>query len=274
MTSETKRLAKTPARLRAVKGQAIPNTITAKQAQSEAIAPKTKPSSKGAGQKVVKTPASVTTKAATKKVVKRDPERTRLRILDAATAEFARNGLGGTRVDRISKRAGTNERMLYYYFGSKEKLFLAVLERAYLSFVDAERALELALDKPVDAIKTLSCFIWDYYYDHPELIRLLNSENLHQAQHLKRSSILNELLSPLIAHLGIILQNGAKQGVFRPAIDAGEAYIKIASLGYFYLSNRHTISAVLGRDVASQEARQARYMSNLEMVLAYLRAKA
>ena len=273
MTSEMKRLAKTPARPRAVKGQAIPNTITAKQAQSEVVASKIRPASKAAGQKVVTTPIKVVSKVPTKKMVKRDPERTRLRILDAATAEFARNGLGGTRVDRISKRAGTNERMLYYYFGSKEKLFLAVLERAYLSFVEAERALELALDQPVEAIKTLSCFIWDYYYDHPELIRLLNSENLHQAQHLKRSSILNELLSPLIAHLGIVLQNGAKQGVFRPAIDAGEAYIKIASLGYFYLSNRHTISAVLGRDVASQEARQVRYVSNLEMVLAYLRTK-
>ncbi|RCS58292.1 TetR/AcrR family transcriptional regulator [Parvibium lacunae] len=219
--------------------------------------------------------SSLTAKSAlsktTKTPIKRDPERTRLKILDAATSEFARHGLGGTRVDRISKRAGSNERMLYYYFGSKEKLFLAVLERAYLSFVAAERALELDLAEPEKAIQTLCCFIWDYYWDHPELVRLLNSENLHQAKHLKRSARLQELLSPLVSHLGDILAEGVKQGLFRADIDAAEAYIKIGSLGYFYISNQHTIAAVLGRDITSVAARRARYASNLEMVLAYLR---
>ena len=118
----------------------------------------------------------------------RDPEGTRARILDAATWEFARFGLGGARVDRIAARAAANKRMLYYYFGDKDALFLAVLENAYARIRSAEHELRLLDTPPVAAVARLVEFTWRYYLEHPEFLTLLNSENLHRARHLKQSS--------------------------------------------------------------------------------------
>src|SRR5688500_981067 len=107
----------------------------------------------------------------------REPERTKARILEAATQEFARYGLGGARVDRIAARAGANKRMLYYYFGSKEALFLAALEASYANIRNAERGLDLEHRDPREALRRLVEFTWKYYLEHPEFMTLLNSEN-------------------------------------------------------------------------------------------------
>src|SRR5207244_277706 len=107
----------------------------------------------------------------------RDADRTRAAILDAATTEFARHGLGGARVDRISAAAGANKRMLYYYFGDKEGLFLAVLEAAYARIRGAEQQLSLLDVAPVESVRRLIEFTWNYYVAHPEFMTLLNSEN-------------------------------------------------------------------------------------------------
>ncbi len=125
----------------------------------------------------------------------RDAERTQATILAAATHEFARHGLGGARVDRIASRAGSNKRMLYYYFGSKEKLFLAVLEKTYADIRTAEQALNLLDASPTDGVRRLIEFTWEYFIAHPEFLTLLNSENLHQARHLKRSKHIREALA-------------------------------------------------------------------------------
>ena len=139
---------------------------------------------------------------------KRDPERTRAKILEAATDDFTKHGLGGARVDRIAKRAGTNERMLYYYFVSKEQLFLTVLESVYIRLAEAEKALDLDHLEPVEAVKKLIEFIWSYYIEHPEFISLINSENLHQAKYLKKSRKLAQLVSPVQDNIRAILQRG------------------------------------------------------------------
>src|SRR5688500_2379717 len=117
----------------------------------------------------------------------RDPERTKARILAAATAEFARYGLGGARVDRIAARAGANKRMLYYYFRDKDNLFLAALEARYAHIRAAERALDLEHLEPREALRRLVEFTWGYFLDHPEFLTLLNSENLHKGRHVRRS---------------------------------------------------------------------------------------
>ena len=201
---------------------------------------------------------------------KRDPEGTRRRILDAATAEFARGGFAGARVDRIAKGAEANERMLYYYFGSKEGLFRAVLEQAYLQLVEAERKLELEQLSPADAMRALITFIWQYYVDHPELITLVNSENLHEARHLKGSERLGELLSPTVQLIAKVLRRGEAQHVFRSGVDPVQMYVSIASLGYFHLSNRHTLSAVLGFEPTSPAVLEAHLRHNTDMIMAFL----
>ena len=115
----------------------------------------------------------------------RDADRSQKDILDAALAEFAEHGLGGARMDRIAERAGVNKRLIYYYFESKESLFLAVLERAYEGIRGEEQQLNLTQVEPVEAIRRLIAFTWNYYIEHPEFLTLLNSENLHRARHLK-----------------------------------------------------------------------------------------
>ncbi len=188
----------------------------------------------------------------------RDPKGTQARILDAATREFARFGLGGARVDRIAARAGANKRMLYYYFGDKDGLFLAVLEHAYAGIRSAEQRLHLLDTPPVAAVERLVEFTWRYYLEHPEFLTLLNSENLHRARHLKRSKQIRAMNSPLIATLREVLQRGEREGVFRRGVDPLQLYISIAGLAYFYLSNNHTLSQVFDRDLAAPGARKDR----------------
>lgn len=200
----------------------------------------------------------------------RDPDATRLVILAAATDEFARYGLGGARVDRIAERAGINKRMLYYYFGHKDDLFLAVLEDSYQRIRRAEVALNLTRIDPVEGVRRLIAFTWDYYLEHPEFIRLLNSENLHQAEHLKRSRDIRAMHSPLVATLEDLLERGRRSGVFRGGVDPVQLYISIAGLAYFYLSNQHTLSTIFGRDLHAPRELAERLSHMTDVVLGYL----
>ncbi|MCX7140876.1 MAG: TetR/AcrR family transcriptional regulator [Proteobacteria bacterium] len=202
--------------------------------------------------------------------VRRDPERTRARILEAARIEFAQRGLGGARVDQITARAGSNKRMIYYYFGNKEALFLAALESAYEHIRKAEQSLKLTDLDPVEGMRRMVRFTWEYYLAHPEFITLLNSENLHRARHLKRSKEIQALHSPLVAMLEDLLARGQRSGVFRRGVDAVQLYISIAALGYFYLSNNHTLSTIFGRDLMRPQALQQRLTHMTDLVLVYL----
>lgn len=202
--------------------------------------------------------------------IKRDPEGTRRRILLAAADEFAAGGLFGARVDQIARRAETNERMLYYYFGSKEQLFTAVLEHAFGALMDTERSLDLDGIAPVEAMTRLAHFVWDYYRDHPELLRLINNENLHEARYIKGSTRIRELISPLVATLAGILERGAKAGLFRSDVDPLKFYVTLSGLGYYIVSNRYTLEATFGLDFSQQEQRDQIVKMNTELLLAYL----
>ena len=202
--------------------------------------------------------------------VRRDPERTRARILEAARAEFARDGLGGARVDRITARAGSNKRMIYYYFGSKEALFLAALESAYQHIRKAEQSLKLTDLDPAEGMRRMVRFTWEYYLAHPEFITLLNNENLHRARHLKKSKAIRALHSPLVAMLQELLARGQRAGEFRRGVDPVQLYISIAALGYFYLANNHTLSTIFGRDLMRPRQLKLRLAHMTELVLGYL----
>jgi AcrR family transcriptional regulator len=202
----------------------------------------------------------------------RDSERTQAAILAAATREFARHGLGGARVDRIAAGARTNKRMLYYYYGGKEALFVAVLEDCYARIRRAENALSLLDVDPVESVRRLVEFTWNYYLRHPEFLTLLNSENLHGARHVRKSPNVREMNSPLIETLGEVLERGRGSGVFRRDVDALQLYVSIAALSYFYLSNNQTLSAVFGRNLATPQARKERLQHMVDVVLGYLRS--
>ena len=221
-----------------------------------------------AERKKSKVGSSKTSKAPER--VRRDPERTRARILEAARVEFARRGLGGARVDQITARAGSNKRMIYYYFGNKEALFLAALESAYAHIRNAEQSLKLTDLDPAEGLRRLVRFTWEYYLAHPEFITLLNSENLHRARLLKKSKKIRALHSPLVAMLESLLQRGQRAGVFRRGVDPVQLYISIAALGYFYLSNNYTLSTIFGQDLMQARALKQRLAHMTELVLGYL----
>jgi len=207
------------------------------------------------------------------RTVPRSPraEATRGRILDAARAEFAANGLAGARVDEIASRAGANKRMLYAYFGNKEDLWVAVLEAAYAHKRAEEGTLQVDGLPPAEAMARLVRFNLRYTARHPEFVALLNQENIHRAAYLARSEEVPALYLPLLASVRDVLRRGAEEGVFRAGVDPLQAYVTVVALGHFYVSNRHTLSAIFGTGLDAEAAIAAREAHCVEVVLGWLR---
>lgn len=186
----------------------------------------------------------------------RDPQRTRTEILDVATGEFAASGFAGARVDEIAAKTRTTKRMIYYYFGGKEQLYIAVLEQAYLAI----RALEAELDvehlEPEDAIRRLAELTFDHHEAHPDFIRLVSIENIHRAEHIARSEILTGLANPALDGLTQILERGRAAGRFRDDVDPLDVHMVISSFCVFRLANRHTFAAIFGRDMLDPGRRE------------------
>lgn len=204
--------------------------------------------------------------------IRRNPDRTREAILLAAQDEFARKGLSGGRVDEIARRSRANKRMIYHYFGSKQGLYLAVLERVYENLRGSERTLDLAGMAPEVAIKRLIEFNFDYCRHHPELISLINNENLHRARHLRQSKKVRQLHSPFVRLIDDILKRGVAQGVFRPDLDPVSLYVSIAAMSFFYFSNNWTLSSIFGRPLGSDSACRRQRQHNVDIVLSAIRA--
>ena len=197
----------------------------------------------------------------------RDASATKARILAAAKKEFATLGLGGARVDEIAERAKANKRMIYHYFGSKEELFKVVMEEAYIDIRTAEQALELANVPPKEALTRLVSFTWRYYLENPEFIRLVNSENLHNARHIKGSERVQDISRKFTGMVEDILKRGEAEGVFRTGIDPVQLNVTIAAIGYYYLTNRFTGSILFERDFMTPEALDERLKFNIETIM-------
>ncbi|PPC78900.1 TetR family transcriptional regulator [Pokkaliibacter plantistimulans] len=181
---------------------------------------------------------------------------TRDKILKAAVRIFAKNGYSGGRIESISKAAASNDRMIYYYFGSKEKLFIEVLEHIYLQFNQAERKLKLDLADPAEALQRIVEFTWNYYLKHPEFVLILSTENLHRGKHSKKSANIKTISSSILANLAPVLEAGQQRGLFRKDASARNLYLTISSLTYFYNSNQYTLSVFMDEDFASSTFQQ------------------
>ncbi len=197
---------------------------------------------------------------------KRDAEATKKRILDAAKKEFARNGLGGARVDVIAERSKSNKRMIYHYFESKDLLFQQVLKAAYVDIRDAEQKLELDLLPPMEALEKLVRFTWHYYLKNPEFITLVNSANLHRARHLQKSERIRMISRRFMGMMNDLLDRGVREGVFRRGVDATQLNITIAAISYYYLTNRYTGSIIFEQDFMAPEALEKRLAFNIETI--------
>jgi AcrR family transcriptional regulator len=202
----------------------------------------------------------------------RDPERTRQEILDVALSEFARNGYAGARVDEIAARTRTTKRMLYYYFTSKERLYIAVLERAYATARDAERQLDVDHLDPVSAIRTLAELTFDHHESHQDFISLVAIENIHRAEFIVRSPALAELNTQAVDLIARILERGHAAGVFRRQVEAIDVHMMISAFCFFRVSNRHTFGALFGVDMLDPGRRGGYRQMIGDMIVSYLAA--
>ncbi|MFG2636925.1 TetR/AcrR family transcriptional regulator [Streptomyces sp. NPDC048362] len=204
----------------------------------------------------------------------RDAARTRAEILDVATREFARAGYDGARVDEIAALTRTTKRMIYYYFGGKEQLFTAVLERAYGVVREVGRQLDVEHLHPAAAIRRLAELAFDQYERHPDLVRLVSIENIHGAEHIAAFQKLGGTASPALEVIGRILAAGRAEGVFTADVDAVDLHAVISSFCFFRVANRQTFRTLFGRDLVAP-ARREHYRTMLgDLVIAYLTAEA
>lgn len=200
----------------------------------------------------------------------RDPVATRARIVRAGQREFARAGLQGTRIESIAQAAGCNKALIYHYFGGKEDLFREVLEITYGDIRTAERQLNLEGELPLAAMQKLVGFSFDYVSRHPEFIAIINDANMHGGAHLTDSDKARELNSPLVALIGAILKTGVARGEMRDGVDPVQLYISIASICYFFIANRATLSSIFALD-RSDAGLAVRRAHVIEVIMGYLR---
>ena len=156
--------------------------------------------------------------------------------------------------------------MIYHYFENKDVLFQRVLERVYGDIRNAERKLELDRQTPLEALETLIRFTWTYYLQHPEFLNLVNSANLHRARHLKASDEIQVRQSRLSQDDQDAARSRRRGGVFRSGVDPVQLTITIAALGFYYLTNRHTLSVIFASRLEDKAVLEARLAFNIDTI--------
>jgi AcrR family transcriptional regulator len=201
-----------------------------------------------------------------------DPEGTQRNIVEVATREFAEYGLAGARIDEIAAKTKSSKRMIYYYFGDKEGLYLRVLEAAYSKVRATEATLHLDDLEPVEALRKLVEFTFDHHNANEPFIRLVMIENIHHGEYLARSKAIQSLNVTAIDTIARLYERGVQSGVFRPGLDAIDLHWQISALCFFNVSNRATFSKIFSRDLRSKKALARLREQTVEMVERFARA--
>ena len=202
----------------------------------------------------------------------KQPEVNRARIVKAAIEEFAARGFKGASMDNIAARTHTTRALINYYFGGKEKIYLAVLEQVYAEIRHAESFLDLEHHAPVDAILRIVEFTFDYYLSHQYFVRIVVAENQAKGRHFRKSKAMRTLNRPIIDTLARVIERGQAARVFRRDVDAVEVHMAIAALGMFNVTNQYTFGAIFQRDMGTKGDVGRRRQMVAEMILRYLSA--
>jgi AcrR family transcriptional regulator len=200
-----------------------------------------------------------------------DPVRTMSEILDIATQEFAQKGLAGARIDEIAERTRTSKRMIYYYFDSKEGLYLAVLEEAYRRVRAVEAQLHLEDLAPEVALRKLVEFTFDHHAGNEDYIRLVMGENINRARFLGQSKSIQGMNIPALDSISRLYERGVKQGLFRPGLTALDIHATISALSFFNVSNRFTFGTIFKIDMSEKQVAQKRREQVVETVVRFVR---
>ncbi|WP_295479250.1 TetR/AcrR family transcriptional regulator [uncultured Pseudomonas sp.] len=201
---------------------------------------------------------------------KNNPEKTREDILQAAVAEFVARGLSGARVDAIAERTRTSKRMIYYYFGSKEELYVQVLEKLYGDIRTTEGHLHLDDLEPHAAIRRLVEFTFDHHDRNVDFVRIVCNENILNGENVKQSEAIHAQSLNIIRTLDAILRRGEASGVFREGVDAVDLHMLMTSFCFHRVSNRHTLGAIFKIELADEQVKQRHKTMICDSVLRYL----
>jgi len=207
-----------------------------------------------------------------RKARKNNPEKTREDILQAAITEFVQQGLAGARVDAIAERTATSKRMIYYYFGSKEQLYLEVLVKLYGDIRRTEHSLELESLPAETAIRRLVEFTFDHHDRNVDFVRIVSTENIHYGEYVKQAPVIREMSGQVLEALGQVLRRGEEEGVFRPGIEVLDLHMLMSSFSFYRVSNRHTISEIFEVDLFDEAVKQRHKQMLCEAVLRYIKA--
>ncbi len=202
----------------------------------------------------------------------RDAAAARANILAIATEEFSKKGLSGSRVDEIAERTHTVKRMIYYYFGSKDGLYRAVLERAYEDIRSLEASLDLDALPPTEALRELVRATFDYHTKHPDFVRLVMNENIHHGDHIGQLAIIKARRSTVLTMLRKLLDRGISERQFRKDLHPVEVHMSISALCFYNVSNRYTFSQIFDKDMTSPKALARRREIVVDMVERWCRA--
>jgi AcrR family transcriptional regulator len=210
------------------------------------------------------------TRPATPPKRERDAERTRAEILEVAKREFADHGFDGARVDEIAASTRTTKRMIYYYFGSKEKLYGEVLKQAYTTIRAAEQTIDVDHSDPAAAIRRLAELTFDHHESHPDFIRLVSIENIARAEHMAKFASFSELNSPATGVIAKILERGYADAVFTRKVDPIDLHMMISAFCVFRVANRYTFRTIFERDLTDESLRDHYRQMLGDMVVGYL----
>jgi AcrR family transcriptional regulator len=198
------------------------------------------------------------------------PEANRARIIEAAIDEFAARGFKGASMDAIAARTHTTRALINYYFGSKEKLYIAVLEQLYGEIREAEAKLDLDHLPPAEAVRRIVEFTYNYYLTHEGFVRLVVAENQARGRHLRKSKTMRTLNRPIIDRLARVIARGQAEGLFREDLDPVEVHKSIAALGMFNVTNQYTFGAIFQRDMGAKGDVSRRRAMVADLILSYL----
>lgn len=210
------------------------------------------------------------TSAAAKPKRSRDPVKSRQTILRTAVGEFCRHGFSGARVERIATKSKSNMRMIYHYFGDKEGLYLAVLESAYTRIRAEEGKLDLSDADPVEGMRTLIRFTFDFFASNKDILALINGENTLRARYLRKLPHVQAMTVPLVESIRALLERGYRKDRFRPNVDPVQLYVSLVALSQLHLLNRYTLSVIFDTDLADAGWLAERRTHVEEILMSYL----
>jgi TetR/AcrR family transcriptional regulator len=205
---------------------------------------------------------------------RRDPGRTRARLLGAAVKLFSAHGYHGVSVDRIVAVACVNKRMVYHYFGSKEELYLAALAEVFGRLENVEMA---AVDadpdaEPEEKLRRLIAADFEFLDKNPEFARMLLWGNLELGANISEHG---ERLKkdPFEKRFREIIGQGVAGGVFRKPHNPDHLLINLIGLCFIYYSNKHSLGASIGVKLDGEAARKDRLAQVTDLVFGDLLAR-